>query len=185
MNMITLTNRENQFLIYGVIFLLIFGIIQFIFLPVLEKRNLLKDQVKIEATSLEEIIELQKIQSKSSNKNARQDNIFKALDKKNTHFSFINALASRTNVKDNVVYMQPSSKDSDDSNYVISQVKIKIGSAYLKELIDFIALVETSDRGVAITSLSISKTGKDKKLVDAIIETETMILIESVNGKIE
>ncbi len=183
--MINLTNREYKYIVVGGIFLLSFTILQFIFLPVFDRRNMLKNQEKIETTSLEEIIELQKLHSKSLKKNISKTNIFKSLNKKDTHFSFINVQASKAKVKDNIVYIQPSSQNSDESTYIISQVKIKIESTYLKELIDFIALIESFDRGVAISSLSISKTGKNNKLIAAIVETETMILIESANGKIK
>jgi len=74
-------------------------------------------------------------------KNDLKKYVFKPVGGNNTHFSFLSDQASLSSVKDNIVYMQPSTQDNDNLNYIISIVRIKIGSAYLKELIDFIALV--------------------------------------------
>jgi hypothetical protein len=47
---------------------------------------------------------------------------------------------------------------------------------YLKELMDFISHIEISENGVTITALLLKKTGKNNDRLDAVIETETIML---------
>ena len=92
-----------------------------------------------------------------------------------TLFSFLDTLAEKSGVKDNVAYMKPSSRTFNDKNYAISMVKIKLDALYLKELVDFLYSVESSRNGVHIRSLSLSKTGKEQTMLDAIVEAETLV----------
>ena len=71
--------------------------------------------------------------------------------------------------------MKPFTKSIENSAYKVSSVKIKLSAVYLKELIDFVYLIETSRNAVNITSLSLSKAGKEKIKLDAVIEAETLM----------
>jgi len=97
-------------------------------------------------------------------------------DKAFSLFSFLDTEAKKCGVKDNVEYMRPTSRDLENSKYNVSRVKVKLSQVYLMELVDFLYLVESSGNHVAITSISLSRTGKKKKLLDAVIEAETLIL---------
>jgi len=64
----------------------------------------------------------------------------------------------------------------DKSAYSTDTVKFKLTEVYLKELMDLLYHIETSENGVTITALLLTKTGKNNDRLDAVIETETLML---------
>ncbi|MCD4675060.1 MAG: general secretion pathway protein GspM, partial [Desulfobacula sp.] len=78
-------------------------------------------------------------------------------------------------VKENVAYMKPFTKKLETSLYILATVKVKLKEVYLKELVDFLYHIESSKNGVTITSLSLSKAGKEKVKLDAVVETQTLM----------
>ena len=168
-----------MYLIWGSFILAFFCIIQFIYLPVWNKRNDLKNLLKVETDSLKQIRTLQKEYTAATNLNTNWRLILDKRDKAFTLFSFLSMQVQKSGVKDNVVSMQPSTKEIDNSAYLISRVTIKITKTYLKELVDFLTRIETSEMGIKISSLSITKTGEKNEMLDAVIETETLILKEA------
>ena len=91
-------------------------------------------------------------------------------------FSFLDAEAQKGGLKDKVAYMTPSSKKMEKSAYSTDTVKFKLTEVYLKELMDLLCHIETSENGVTITALLLTKTGKNNDRLDAVIETETLML---------
>ena len=63
---------------------------------------------------------------------------------------------------------------------MLAVVKVKLKDVYLKEFIDFLYRIESSGNAVNITSLSLSKSGKDKLRLDALIEAQTFKLKDKV-----
>jgi len=63
---------------------------------------------------------------------------------------------------------------------MLAVVKVKLKDVYLKEFIDFLYRIESSGNQVNITSLSMSKSGKEKLRLDILIETQTFKLKDKV-----
>ncbi len=156
-------------------FLITFVVVQFILVPALDRKKELEQRVAANETALNEIIALQQEYSSLSRMNMAETGILSQRAKGFTLFSFLDTLAEKSGVKDNVAYMKPSSRTFNDKNYAISMVKIKLDTLYLKELVDFLYSVESSRNGVHIRSLSLSKTGKEQTMIDAIVEAETLV----------
>jgi len=170
-----ISQRDKKALIICAGFLITFVVIQFILVPALDRKKELGQRVAANEIALNEIISLQQEYSSLSRMNMAETDILSQRTKGFTLFSFLDTLAEKSGVKDNVVYMKPSSRTFNDKNYAISMVKIKLDTLYLKELVDFLYSVESSRNGVHIRSLSLSKTGKDQTMIDAIVEAETLV----------
>lgn len=170
-----ISNRDKKALIICAGFLMAFIVVQFMLLPTLEKRKALEQSLIARSASLEELINLEREYIILAGRTGVENSAISGRETDFTLFSFIDTLAEQSGVKDNVAYMKPSSRTLTNRAYAVSMVKIKLDSLYLKEFVDFINGVESSPNHVQIKSLSLSKTGKDNTLIDAIVEAETIV----------
>ncbi len=171
----TISKQDKKALIVCAGFLMAFMVVQFILLPTLDRKKVLEQQFMSRQVSLAELSALEKEYQRLSGLNKIKTNAVSNRDRDFTLFSFLDTLAEQSGVKDNVAYMKPSSKALSDKAYSLSMVKIKLDALYLKELVAFLHGVESFRNNVHIRSLSLSKTGKDNTLIDAIVETETLV----------
>ncbi|MCP4761296.1 MAG: general secretion pathway protein GspM [archaeon] len=178
--MFNISRREKNILIWGTLFVVLFFGFQFGIAPVFDRKENLTRILKDKQTALEEMSDLQQQFLALSN---RFDVNNQALMPEKTDFSlfsFLDSLVQQSNIKENVVYMKPLTKKLEKSKYIIVIVKVKLKDLHLKEFIDFLYRMESSGKHVVITSLSLSKSGKDKQRLDAVLETQTFKL----NGKV-
>ncbi|MBU0969922.1 MAG: general secretion pathway protein GspM [Proteobacteria bacterium] len=175
-----LSIRDKNVLTAGGILVIIFLAIQFIYLPAVDKREDLKRILSVEKQSLSQIHALQKQYLTLEQNLDLQKDTLKNRQKDFSLFSFLDLQAEKSGVKDNIDYMKPFSQELENSSYTISKVKLKLKDIFLNECIDFIHRVEVSENGVRIISLSLSKTGKNKDKLDAVIETQTLVIREPV-----
>jgi len=170
-----ISNRDKKALIICAGFLMAFIIVQFMLLPTLEKRKTLEQRLVAKKVALEEIINLEREYIILTGRTGAESSTISSRGTDFTLFSFIDTLAEQSGVKDNVAYMKPSARTLANREYAVSMVKIKLDSLFLKEFVDFINRVESSPNHVQIRSLSLSKTGRDNTLIDAIVEAETIV----------
>lgn len=171
-----LSKREINVLICGAIFIVLFLASQFIVSPILDKRENL-GRILVEKQDALEEMRLQKRQYQYlSNQLDTKKEALVHREKTFSLFTFLDSQAEESGVKENVAYMKPFTKSFENSSYKAITVKIKLSDVYLKELIDFLYHIESSKNAVSITSLSLSKAGKEKKKLDAVIEAETLML---------
>ncbi|MEN8210889.1 MAG: hypothetical protein ABFR31_04165 [Thermodesulfobacteriota bacterium] len=174
--MFNLSEREKNILIAGIIFVVLFFGFQFGIAPVFEKRENLGRILKDKQKALEEMLVLKQKFAAVSNKFDADAQNLKLREGNFSLFSFLDSLVRQSNIKENVAYMKPSTKKLEKSRYMLAVVKVKLKDIYLKEFIDFLYRIESSGNAVNITSLSISKSGKEKLSLDALIETQTFKL---------
>ncbi len=178
--MVDLSKREINVLICGAIFIVLFLASQFIVAPALDKRENLERILVEKQNALEEML-LEKLHYQSlSNRLDTEKEALVHREKAFSLFTFLDSQAEKSGVKENVAYMKPFTKSFEKSSYRTVTVKIKLSAVYLKELIDFLYHIESSKNAVTITSLSLSKAGKEKIKLDAVIEAETLMLRNEV-----
>ncbi|MCK5100462.1 MAG: hypothetical protein KAR45_20300 [Desulfobacteraceae bacterium] len=172
-----ITEQNKNALIIGTVFLLLFFIVQFIFLPAVNKRKDLKRIIKTNKSNLTKMIELQQEYNVSDKNMGDNKILLQKRDKNFSLFSYLDATAKNCGVKKNVVFMKPSFQNLKDSDYKKAFVKVKLESISLNECVAFLNKIENVKALVSINSFSISTTGKNNKMLDIIIETETIMLI--------
>ncbi|MCP3940081.1 MAG: general secretion pathway protein GspM [Desulfobacteraceae bacterium] len=176
--MIQLSTREKNILAGAGILVLIFIVVQFVFLRTFDKKNDLERILMVETQTLEKVSQLQKQYLALGMDNKK--GIMKTRQRDFTLFSFLDLQASKSGVKENIGYMKPFSQDMENTPYKISTVKLKLVKINLQQFINFIEGVETSKNGVKIVSLSATKVGKKQNMLDVLIETQTLMAKESV-----
>ena len=174
--MFNISIREKKILISGAVFVVLFFGFQFGIAPVFDQRENLTRILKDKQTSYQEMFDLQQQFFAVSNRFEAKGQAMTPGKKNFSLFSFLDSLVQQSKIKENVVYMKPLTKKLEKSKYMIVTVKVKLKNLYLKEFIDFLYRIESSGNNVAITSLSLSKSGskssKDKNRLDAVIETQ-------------
>lgn len=177
--MIALSGREKLVVIAGAAFLVIFFGYQLVIAPVFEKRRTLSQVLHQKQAALDEMVLLQQQYTSVSTSFDTRAQALADREKGFSLFAFLDSRAQQSGVKTNVAYMQPFSKEMENASYTIETVKFKLAEVYLKELVDFLHRIESSDNGVAIIALSLNKTGTEKEKLDAIIEAQTLMKKEN------
>lgn len=166
-------SRREKYSIYAVSSIIcLIVLIQFIS-PFIEKRKRLIRAIPVKSGQLEEI-QLLKLKYDAMNKESELAKVqFSKREKGFTLFSFLDKLSDKAGIKNNIVYMKPSTSADKNTGYKTSVVAMKLQAITLKELTSFLHMVETSKNIVYITRLSISKTGKKKPFINALLQVET------------
>lgn len=170
-----LSRREMLIVGFGIAFLILFFGFQLGVAPVLENRETLSRILVQRTAALEEMAKIQKeIKSLSGSPGPRAGDLTRRV-KGFSLFSFLDAQAEQSGVKANVEYMKPFTKKMENSSDALATVKMKLKEVFLKDLVDFLSRIESSGNGVDITSLSLTKAGKEERKLDAVIETQTLV----------
>ncbi len=168
-----LNKREKYYICSAAGFICLFVLIQFVFFPVLDQRERNKRMLQAKTKTLKEIVGL-KTEYDSITKRVELSNVrFKKRKKGFTLFSFLDELAGKAGIKGHITYMKPSKVEQKDSPYTISQVEMKLQALTLKQVTDYLYMVETSRNIVLVKRISISKAGKQKEFIDAVLQVET------------
>lgn len=175
----TLTTREKNTVITGTVLASIFVFIQFVYLPLLDQKQNLERILATEKHSHQQMKTLEAQYHNTSLNVAMQQKILETRPKEFTLFSFLDAQAETSGVKAHIDYMRPDSLDLDDGPFSIAKIRLKLKAVYLNNLMEFIRLVETSGNGVQAVSLSLSLAGREKKLLDAVMELQTLMIKDS------
>jgi general secretion pathway protein M len=168
-----LNKRERIAVSIAAVVVLAFIMFQFVVVPYQEKQARLARSLEAKAEALEEMKAL-KGQYDALTQKARMSKVrFDKREQGFTLFSFLDRLASETGVKDHITYMKPSKIDDKDAPYRISLVEMKLQDITMKQLTPYLHKVETSENVVFIRRMSITRTGRDEGLIDAVLQVET------------
>jgi general secretion pathway protein M len=168
-----LTKREKYAVCTALGAIGLFILFQFIVFPLIDKNNRLERAIEVKTEMLEKMAELKLEYEAINQKNSQSNKRYKQREKDFTLFSFLDKLSGSAGIKRNITYMKPSTTTQKNSPYRISQVEMKLQGLTLQQLTTYLHMVETSRNMVYINKLSILKTGKDKGLVDAVLQVET------------
>jgi len=83
-------------------------------------------------------------------------------------------LAGQTGIKQHVSYMKPSTTVNDETGATLSRVEMELKEISLEALTKYLYNVETSENMVMVKRLSISRTGRENALIDAVLQAETI-----------
>lgn len=168
-----LTKRE-KYAIYALSgAILLFILIQFIVFPSIDKRKRLKRALQVKEDDLLEMIALKSDYNAIEKRMNLAKVRFENREKGFTLFSFLDSLTGKARIKEYVTYMKPSTTVQKNNSYKISQVEMKLKGLTLKQLTNYLHMIETSKNIVYIKKLSISKTGEQESFIDVVLQVET------------
>lgn len=171
---IQMSNREKYFVGSAAVIIVIMIVYQFIITPFTEGASRKKRMV---AQKIEQLGEMRDMQGEIETLNEKARALQSMAGKKEpgfTLFSFLDKLAGTTGVKPHINYMKPSEKVEKETQVTLSMVEMKLQGVDMKKLMAFLYEIETSPNGVFVRGLSLTKTGKDKNQLTAILQVETV-----------
>jgi len=167
-------NQREKIAISGAgAFLIIFIMVQWLIVPVFEKRDELKTRLDSKKNIL---MDMKILRSDYLDMQGKAESSRQSLNNRQTGFtlfSFLDQLAGDTGLKDHIEYMKPSTAVKEDSGLKISRVELKLQEITVKDLTAYLFKVETSPNMLIVKRLSIIKTGKDSGLISAVLQVET------------
>ena len=168
-----LQRRERMAVTAAAAALALFLVLQFIVFPIVGKRDRLKAEIKNKTVALSEIRKL-KAEYEALTQSARgTENQLKQRNRGFTLFSFLDTLAGKSGIKQNIEYMKPSTANLKNSAYALSIVELKMQALSMEQLVNYLHGVENSDQQVWISRMSISKDEKNPGLIGAVMQVET------------
>lgn len=151
-------------------------ILQLIIFPILDRRTSMSKRIVARTQALAEIkrlaAEYQAVTRGAHNNEAQLKNRAKGF----TLFAFLDTLAGKSGIKQNIIYMKPSSSNLKNSPYSLSMVEMKINNLTMEQLVSFLHGVETSPELIWIKRVSLAKGEKEGELLNAVLLVETFQL---------
>lgn len=169
--------RREKILIYtaGAV-LLCFLVAHLIIFPILNRRTNYEAQIKSRTAQLQQMVELKgEYAALTKDLNNSQAKL-KLRPKGFTLFSFLDELAGKSGIKQNIENMKPSTSNLKGSPYSLSMVEMKINSLTMEQLVSFLYGVETSTNMIWVKRISITKGEKEGQLLNSILQVETFQL---------
>ncbi len=118
--MLELSKRDKKVMVAGSVFLVLFGLVWFVYLPAVDKRAILEKKVVSKARDLELMQRLEITRRQYAKSFDLEKEILEKRGLKFTLFSFLESLSSKSLVKKNVAYMKPFSQDVENSDHIRS-----------------------------------------------------------------
>lgn len=171
----SLQQREKILVATSVLVLLIIVLFQFILEPLLESRKQLQ---AIVGRKQQELVEIKVMSREYLDLKSQAGGVKDRMSKRSPNFSlfsFLDKQATKTKVKGQVKYMKPSSIDVDDLLQE-SIVEIKLHKITLRQLVNFLEVIEPEEHVVFVRRLSIQESGKEKGYLDAVLQVVTFVL---------
>ena len=174
--MIQLNKRERLSVAVAGVALLLFILFQFILFPLSDKRSRLKKNL---ASRERAAVEMQTMQEQYKALSKQSSSIATQLSKREAGFSlftFLEKHAADSKVKENIAYMKPS-EATDNELFKQSLVEMKLQGVGLKQVVQFLELVESPEHLVGIEKIAIQENTKEKATLDVTLH---MVSIDQV-----
>lgn len=169
-----MSRRERYFVMAAGVAIVLFIFFQFIISPVTTWGKRLDQNLTVEKTELQEMLALQQEHKGLTHLASSAAHGLNNRDKNFTLFSFLDDLAGRAGVKNNITYMKPSTSDKENGGYPLSIVEVKLEMVNLKGLTSYLYMIETSGEKIFVKRVSISKNEGNKTGVDVVMRVETI-----------
>jgi general secretion pathway protein M len=173
---LNLQRREKIIVGVAGALLVVLLLLELIVFPIVDRRAMLSKRIVQRTQTLAEIKQLaseyQGLTSGTLSNEAR----LKSRAKSFTLFSFLDTLAGKSGIKQNIIYMKPSSTNLKGSPYSLSIVELKINNLTMEQLVNFLHGVETSQDMIWVKRISLAKGEKEGQLIDAVLQVETFQL---------
>jgi general secretion pathway protein M len=167
-----MSRRERYSVMAALVIVVLYLVIEFGIVPFLNWRRNLTVSLKTKAQTLEQIRSMKNEYEQLKQKSKISETYFSARPQGFTLFSFLDDLASKNGLKDNIAYMKPSKNKPKDSPYTISMVEVKLQGITLKQLTPYLHMVETSKNMIFVRRTSITKN-TNEATIDVILQVET------------
>ena len=172
-------DRQRQILWVAAGLVLFFAVIQWFIRPILNYREKLDSRIELSEQRLGQLAGLEQTYRQVLAENAKVAENLSGRQKDFTLFAFLEALASRDGLKDQIEYMRPSVKTLSDTHQE-EQVEMRLNGVTLAKLVPYLYHIETAPEQVAIKRMTIRPQQRNKSLLEVslVVVTHTFREIE-------
>jgi len=170
-----LKQREKYLVAVSVFVIVFFIVIQFVVEPLLETRKQLTEVI---GRKEQDLVAMKVMSKEYLSLKTRAGGVRGMLAKRPANFSlfsFLDQQATKTKVKGQVKYMKPSLIEVDDTLQE-SIVEIKLDKITLRQLVNFLKIIEPKKYVVVVKRLSIQENGKENGYLDAVLQVMTFVV---------
>lgn len=167
-----MTRREKYYVSAAVAVVITFIFLQFVLFPFLGAKGKIKRSIHAKEKTLKEILSLS---SEYRSQKAGSMDIQKALAGRPggfTLFSFLEKQAGRTGIKPNIKYMRPATSPG-TGPYSESSVEMKLEKITLKQLVEYLYLVESPKDVVKVKRISVKQSKGSPEYLTVLIHLIT------------
>lgn len=171
--MLKLGKREKILVSLAACCIAVFVLFQFIIFPFFDRREVIGRGIDAKRDGLKEMVRLR---SEYESYKRGADGIQRYLRsrmKSFTLFSFLEQAAGKARVKDHIKYMKPSASRS-NGRFKESMVEMKLDKISLKQLVDYLYLIESPENIVSIKRISIKDSKSAPGYLDAVMQVLTI-----------
>ena len=165
---IQMSNREKYFVGAAAVVISLLVVYLFIFTPIVEGSKNRHRAITVKAAQLEEMRAMKAEFDEMTSRSRSMQKLSGTKEKGFTLFAFLDTLAGTTGVKETIKYMKPTTKDN------ISMVEMKLQDVDMAKLMNYLYEIETSPNGVFVKGISLTKAGKERNQLTAILQVETV-----------
>ena len=167
--MMQITSRDKLFLTVGGICILVFVLLQFVLFPLQDYREKVRKGITARQSA---IVEMKDLQGQYRQLHGKANTLNNQLAEREANFSlfaFLEQKAAQADLKKSIAYMKPS-ETADDGPFKEVLVEMKLQTISLQKLVDFLMLVESPEKLVALKRISIQENKKEKATLDVIMQ---------------
>ncbi len=161
----TLEKREKIYIIIGTFFIVFYIFYQFIISPLNNKLHTLEIQINNKEKDLLKIMELK---AEYSDIILKKKKLYEQLNEKQEDFaifSYLEKLASESQIKEKISQMRPLSGKGDKS-YKVDTIEVKLEEVQLSNLISFLYNIEHKNKSIKITQIHIRPKEMNSSFLD-------------------
>jgi general secretion pathway protein M len=177
-NFKALSKREIYTIYFASIVICILFLIEFIAIPVVDKKNRLERILQVKIKTLEDMTVLKSEYDHIRLKNKEYKSLYGKKEKGFTLFSFLEKHADQTGIKDHITYMKPSSSVQKNINQKVSSVEMELKDITLNQLVSYLHAVESNEKNIIISKISVIKTGAGAGFINSILHVDAFEVVE-------
>lgn len=170
---VNLQQREKLAIAIAGVALLFFLVLQLLIFPLIDRRDHLRKEIITKTEDVQTIQNLKAEYLSLSRSSVGMENRIKKRPQTFTLFSFIDRLAGKSNIKNNIIYMKPSTANIKNSSYKLSTVEMKLNALTMDQLTTFLHGVEDIVNVVWLKRISITRDDKNEGLLNTVLQVET------------
>ncbi len=171
--MIRLGKRQLVMIAAGVVVILALG--QWLIRPILNRHQQMEMRIQRSERRLQELLDLERNYRQVLAENERVAKNLSERQQGFTLFAFLESLASRDGLKNQIEYMRPSAKPLSDMHQE-EQVEMRLNGVTLARLVPYLYHIETAPEQLRINRLTIRPQQKNPSLleVNMVVVTHAM-----------
>jgi general secretion pathway protein M len=170
---INLQRREKIIVTVAGIVAALLILLRLVIFPIIDRGDRLRKQIRQQTVALSEMHDLKREYETLTSFTRDMERRLKQRPRNFTLFSFTDRLAGQSGIKQNIVYMKPSTSNLKNSPYALSMVEIKLNSLTMLQLTTFLHGIEDPSKIVWVKRLSITKEDKKEGLINSVVQVET------------